>query len=163
MTVSAPQYQNDIVNTGSLKMKKEKFLTTFSSIEVYCDGKTVWTLLTEEEEMIVSDYDPVESMGVDQIFQIYGDSVDSKYEGVVSGMDKVSLISHNSESNYGKVELWISKTTKLIVKATMIARNGSKYTYDFKNIETNLGIPDSEFVIDHNTKESEGWIVDDER
>lgn len=158
-----PNLNNPITKKGTVKIKKNKFQIKFTDEEFYCDGNTVWVSLTEDQEITLTNFDPEESMSVERIYDIYEENTRSKYDGEQNGNHKITLFMLDKESDIWKVEVWVSKSTKLTQKAIMYGRNGSKYNYDLKNIATNKGIADSQFVLDHKAKEQQGWYINDLR
>ena len=149
-TITNPSLDKPIVKSGSLNMKGNKYMIKFSEEQFYCDGKTIWVYLVDEEEVTITDYSEEESMSVERIYKTYEDNTKSKYDKEDGNAHKVSLFMQDDDSDVWKVEMWINKSTKLIDKAVMHGRNGSIYKYQLNKIKTNAGLSDSKFTFDPN-------------
>lgn len=147
-TLTNPNLAKPIIKKGTVKVEGNKYRVNFASESFYCDGKKVWVHLTDEEEVTISAYDPDEAISVDLIYKTYEKDVRSRMDGEEGTNYKISVFMLDEKSDFWKAEIWIDKTTKLVQKAKMYARNGSDYVYDLKNVKTNLTIDPSEFVFD---------------
>lgn len=161
-SIENPRLDEPQVKTGTAKMSGDKYQIKFENEHVYCDGKSVWLVLMEEEEVTITEYDPEESMNVDMVYKIYEEDTKSRYDGLDGDLHKISLFWNHDKSDFFRAELWINKSTKLIQNAVLSARNGSKFIYSLTNIKTNTGVPASEFtpnlVVDY-----KGFYVEDDR
>lgn len=159
-TLNNPNLKKPIVKKGELTLKGESYKIAFADEKIVCDGKYIYILLEEDEEVTVSDYTE-ESMGPKKIFSVYEDNTKSRYDGEEAGNHKITLFSETKESDIWKTELWIGKKDKNIAKAIMHARNGSNYQYEMDAITPNTGVADAAFSVDTNGYEDDGWIVND--
>lgn len=161
-TLNNPNLKKPIVKSGELTVKGEKYKIVFADEEMYCNGKYLWVLLKDDEEIIKSDVDPEGGITPDRLYKIYEKDSKTKYDGAEGDLEKVSLFANDKKGDIWKTELWINKSTKLIDKAIMHARNGSTYSYVMKNIQSNLGVPDATFNLDEAKYEANDWIITDQ-
>ena len=160
-TLSNPNMKKPIVKKGNVVFKKKnKYKIAFPDMIMVCDGKHIWQVLVEDEELIKSDYTE-EAMSPENIFNVYEDATKSRYDGVENGMDKVTLFANDKTADIWKTELWINKSDKMPGKAKMHARNGSTYEYSMTGIKTNTSISDVTFQLDESKYEDDGFIFTD--
>ena len=161
-TLNNPNLQKPIVKNGKVDFKNGKYKVVFPSETIFCNGASMWLMLPDDEEITITEVTE-ETISVDKIYEIYESDSKSRYDGVEGSNEKVTLFAESKENDIWKTEIWINKNNKLISKAIMHARNGSTYTYSMKDIETNLGLSDALFSLNHAKYESDGWIVTDLR
>lgn len=147
-TLSNPNLKKAIMKKGELKIKKSKYKIMFPEEEFYCDGKKVWVFLKPENEVTISDFDPNESMSVDRMYKIYDGKSKTRYEGMEGLAHKITVFITDDKSEIFKAEIWIGKHSELLERGILFGKNGSQYNYDLKNMKTNVGLTDSEFVFD---------------
>ncbi|MEM0999952.1 MAG: outer membrane lipoprotein carrier protein LolA [Bacteroidota bacterium] len=161
-TLNNPNLKKPIVKQGTIVLKGEKYKIEFADESMYCNGKYLWVLLVEDEEIIKSDVDAESSITPDRLYKVYEEDTKTKYDGVENGAEKISLFSNKKTGDIWKTELWINKSNKLIDKAVMHARNGSTYTYVMSDLQSNLGINDGIFNLNEAEYESKDWIITDQ-
>lgn len=142
--------QKAVVKEGSIKVKRERYRVDFSDQLLVCDGKTIWNYLRVENECNISNYDPNEGFSFDRIFKVYNDDMKARYDRAdrVAGVqtDRVTLFPVKANTEYFRIELWISKRDAVPVRMRVYARNGSVVTYDLGQVKLNTGVPESEFT-----------------
>lgn len=161
-TLNNPNLKKPIVKSGDITVKGEKYKIVFADEQMFSNGKYLWVLLMDDEEIIKSDIDPEGSITPDRLYKIYEKDSKTKYDGAEGGLEKVSLFANDKKGDIWKTELWINKSTKLIDKAVMHARNGSTYRYEMKNIQSNLGVPEATFDLNESKYEEDDWIITDQ-
>ena len=147
-SLSNPNLKKAIMKNGELKIKKSKYKILFAEEEFYCDGKKVWVFLKPENEVTISDFDPDESMSVERVYKIYDGKSKTRYEGTEGSTHKITVFITDDKSEIFKAEIWIGKQSELLEKGILFGKNGSEYKYDLKNMKTNVGLTDSEFVFE---------------
>ncbi len=161
-TLSNPNMKKPVVKKGVVTLKKNKYRIVFSDEEMYCNGKYNWVVLKADEEIVKSDFDPEEGLSPDRLYKVYEKDMKSNYDGVEGNAHKVTLFAKTDDGDIWKTSLWINKSTKLIDKAIMFARNGSKYTYSMANIKTNTGVADGIFNFNEKKYVDMDWILTDQ-
>lgn len=161
-TLSNPNMKKPVVKKGVVTLKKNKYKIVFSDEEMYCNGKYNWVVLKADEEIVKSNFDPEEGLSPDRLYKVYEKDMKSNYEGEDGGAHKVTLFAKTDDGDIWKTTLWINKSTKLIDKAIMYARNGSQYTYSMANIQTNTGVTDAVFDFNEKKFVDMDWILTDQ-
>ncbi len=159
-TLEAPNMKRPITKKGSVVMKGDKFKVEFPDQSIVTNGRYTWILLTADEEINKMDYDE-ETLSPAKVFTSYKDNMKSRYDGEVDGKHKITLFANNKESEIWKTELFINKSTNMVSNAKMHNRNGSTYSYNLNDIQSNLGVGDAMFTVDEGTYEDDGWYLND--
>lgn len=160
-TLSNPNMKKPITKKGQVVFKKKNmYKISFPDMIMVCDGKFIWQVLVDDEELIKTDYTE-EAMSPENIFNVYEGETKSRYDGVENGMEKVTLFANNKTADIWKTELWINKGDKMPGKAKMHARNGSTYEYSMEDIKTNTSVADAAFKLDEAKYDSDGFIITD--
>ncbi|MCB9263126.1 MAG: outer membrane lipoprotein carrier protein LolA [Flavobacteriales bacterium] len=167
-TIKVQNGQNNsaISESGTLYLKAKKFKIELSDQEIYCDGKTMWTYLKDENECQITDYDAnAQEINPADIFTIYKTGFLSKYTGEeISGgkkVQKIELTPTNKNKPYFKVKLDIEKASNKIMKMSVLNKNGINSTYNVTSFTPNLEMADAVFKFDPRKKP--GVVITDLR
>ncbi|MEO1451384.1 MAG: outer membrane lipoprotein carrier protein LolA [Bacteroidota bacterium] len=153
-SISSPAIKNPIAKKGAFKYKDGMYVVEMSEQDIYCDSKTLWIHLKDEEapEVTIMDYDPEEGMNIEAIFKLYEASAQSLLEGeeTIHGVacHKIKLAIKDSKLEYNQARLWVNKKTKLLEKVSVTNRRQSTTTYEFSGIKTNSGFNTTTFQFD---------------
>ncbi|WP_339926491.1 outer membrane lipoprotein carrier protein LolA [uncultured Cyclobacterium sp.] len=142
-----------ISKKGKFQFAKGKYVLLMDDQEIFCDGKSMWIHIQGDEEVNILHYDPEDSTGFDLILSpFYEEATKSIYEGkkLVDGItyDQIYLEFSNPELDYHKARLWIDEASKILEKIVLVNRRQTISTYQFTNIKTDQGLPESTFVFD---------------
>jgi len=154
-TMKNKQENIDETIKGILYIKKEKYRLELPEQIIICDGKSVWTILKEVNEIHISTVEESEDVITPQnIYSIYEKGHRSKHirEGEEKGK-KVHVIElvPNESKEYHKVRLNIEKETNMLVSAVIFDRNGTTFTYDLVKTQPNVTIADDKFAFNAST------------
>ena len=114
-----------ISKKGKFQFAKGKYVLLMDDQEIFCDGKSMWIHIQGDEEVNILHYDPEDSTGFDLILSpFYEEATKSIYEDkkLVDGI------------TYDQIYL--------------VNRRQTISTYQFTNIKTDQGLPESTFVFD---------------
>lgn len=161
-SVNNPNLKKPIVKQGEVTLKGNKYKVVFQDEEMYCNGKFVWVILKQDLEVVKSSFKADEGMSPDRIYKIYETGMKSRYDAEEGDNHKVTLFAKDDGGDIWKTELWISKTTKLVKKAIMYARNGSSYQYEMNDVKTDTGVMDNLFNLDEKTYKDQDYIFTDQ-
>lgn len=137
---------------GTVSMKGNKYYITLSGQEIYCDTKTIWTYMKENNEVQITSFDPNEnSFTPSKLFtNFYDKEYSYKYAGekTVGGkkMDMIELTPTNKTKQYSKVELMVDKASSVVAGGKMYEKNGNIYSYTVSNYTPNPNLTDNMFV-----------------
>lgn len=151
---TTPDGNNDKAN-GNLLLKGNKYQLSILDNILYCDGKTLWTYMVEEKEVVVSAVDNGDSdmMNPAKVLTMYEKGF--KYKFIQERFESnrasyiIDLFPEDIEnSEYSKVRLSIDKDKSQLWKAEYFAKDGNKYTITLNTFKTNEQIPETSFSFD---------------
>lgn len=142
---------------GTLFVKGKRFRIEMDGQEIYCDGKTMWTYLTDANEVQISNYNPKSSdINPSEIFTVYERGFLSKFIGegkrgnVVT--EQIELTPTDKKKPFFKIKLTIDKVAKKIIDMTVFNKNGVESLYEITEFSPNINIEDSYFKFDKKLK-----------
>lgn len=139
---------------GTFAMKGQKYRVALDRQEIICDGKTVWTVMKDANEVQVSTFNPNEqTISPAKLFtNFYDKEYSYKYTGTrtVAGKkcEVVEMTPTNKGKQFSKVELAIDPKTSTIVGGNVWEKNGNKYEYQISGFTANPAIADNYFTFD---------------
>ncbi|MGV8090311.1 MAG: outer membrane lipoprotein carrier protein LolA [Mangrovibacterium sp.] len=144
------------VNKGEIIMKGEKYQLKLPQLglEVYCDGKNVWSYMKDANEVSINSMEDetAEMMNPSKLFTIYEKGFNYQFvqETTVGGKQVyvIDLFPQTKETEYSKIRVQIDKQQMLIKSAEMIGKEGNNYTIRIDNLKTNVPADDRTFVFD---------------
>ncbi|MCQ2960288.1 MAG: outer membrane lipoprotein carrier protein LolA [Bacteroidales bacterium] len=164
---TSPDGKNDKA-TGTMQMKGNKYQLSLFDNVLYCDGKTLWTHMIEEKEVVVSNVDNDDSglLNPAKVLTMYEKGFKNKFiQDRFEGSRAVYIIDLYPEdvanSEYSKVRLYIDKDKSQLWKAEYFAKDGNKYTITINTFKVNEQLADSLFTFDK--AKNPGVKVIDER
>jgi len=143
-------------NKGEIVIKGDKYRLKLQQfgMEVYCDGKNVWTYTKDANEVNISSMDDESSemMNPSKLFTIYEEGFQSRFveEATAGGIPVyvIDLFPENQELEYSKIRVQIDKQQMLIKSAEMVGKEGNNYIVRVNNLKTNVPADDRLFVFD---------------
>lgn len=154
---------------GMIITKGEKYFLSLGGQEVMSDGKSMWTHLTDVQEVQVNSV-PEDSeensdyINPNNIFTLYEKGFKYKYGGkeTVNGesTDLIKLFPKKpGEKSYHSVHLFIDKDRKQIRKITIMGKEETDFTYTITSFTPNYEVSDSKFEFDK-SKHPDVEIID---
>lgn len=143
-------------NEGSvaLKGKSYKLHMPAMGMEVYSDGITTWSYMTESNEVNIAenDADSDASLNPANLFTIYEKGFKYTYIGEESIGGKTSqvidLFPTDKAREVTKVRLYIDKVKNQILRAKTFNKDGNVYTLSMKSMKTDQVLPEGYFKFD---------------
>ncbi len=143
-------------NNGSIVLKgnKYKVLLNELGLEVYSDGKTVWTYMKEANEVNVSDLNSGsdEMMDPSKVFTMYQKGFNFKYVGEELKNGKsvyvIELLPTDSKGSYSQITAHVDKAKMLICYARMKGKDGNMYTVAVNQFKTDKVYDDKYFAFE---------------
>ena len=151
MSNKAEGIQEKSSGTILLKDKKYKLSIPQMGLEVYCDGKTIWTYMLHANEVSISSLDEQTDDLMDpvRIFTIYERGFNYKYlgESVEAGVPvyNIDLIPQKPTGDVHSIKLMIHKQKMLIHGANMKGKDGNQYNVSIKEFKTDGVFKDTDF------------------
>lgn len=135
---------------GKIYIHKDMYKIESSDFDRICNGKSLWTFFKEQNEVQVTDYEPSNNeISPSQLFTLYEKNYDYSINKEAKPSTKyayIDLVPKNKNINFFKVKLTIDKASNTITKAIIFERNGTQFTYELKNYNSTVKLPDSTFV-----------------
>lgn len=151
-TLNNPKTKASETNTGwvALKGKSYRLHMPALGMDVYSDGKTTWSYLTESNEVNITEADPESDAALNpaNLFTIYEKGFKNTYVGEENVSGKAAYVIDlvpEAKKEYTKVRLYIDKASNQIIKAISYNKDGNTYTLALKNMKTNQILADDFF------------------
>lgn len=156
---------NETTN-GSALVSGNKYRLEVAGQTIISDGKTVWTVISDAEEVQVNDASEGDDVFTPtKLLSNYNKEYKSKMIPKVTtlhGKNVYALeLTPNAKKSYDKVNLYIEKEKMQLYAIEIFDQNGSKYTYKITKFETNTPVNDKSFIF--SDKEFPGYYVIDMR
>ena len=140
-------------NDGWVAMKGKSYRLHMPALgtEIFCDGTTVWSYLTDANEVNVTDNDPSEegSLNPANIFTIYEKGFKYSFvnEEAVNGKTAqvIDLFPTDKGKEFNKVRLYVDKIKSQILKAVTYNKDGNTYTLNMKTMKTDQVLAEDYF------------------
>lgn len=140
-------------NVGSIKIKGEKYFMKSAGTDVYFDGTTLWTHMTDINEVSLSEPDKSSGDFIDnpaRIFDFYARDFKYKLVGETKleggWMYEIDLFPINLEQPYSRFKIFITRDTEELYKVSAIGKDGIDYTAVLKNSVFNASLDDVIFT-----------------
>lgn len=150
---------------GNVTLKGEKYVLNMLGVTRIFDGKTIYTIVPEDEEVTISDYNEQEDKGISasKMLTFYENGYNYKMDvlqnlkGRKIQFIKLSPIDSNAEIK--DILLGIDMQTKHIYKLIQTDSSGTSYTITVSSFKTNQPISQNLFVFDEEKYKSEGYYI----
>jgi len=143
------------MQTGSLCTKGEKYNLEIAGQKIISDGKTVWTVLDEAEEVQINDVpdeeESEEYISPTKILTLWEKGFKYKYDKA-STIDKIAVDIINlypekkDEKSFHTIKLFVNKEKTVIDQIIIKGKDGTDFIYKIKSFQTNETINDHKFV-----------------
>ncbi len=137
-----------------LKGKSYRLHMPVFSMEIFCDGITTWSYLTEAMECNISGVEEEKEGALNpaNIFTIYEKGFNFSYVGEENFTGKtvqvLDLFPVDKSREFVKVRLYIDKAKSQIAKAQTFNKDGNTYVLVLKSMKTNVELKDDFFKFD---------------
>ena len=137
-----------------LKGKSYRLHMPAFSMEVFCDGTTNWSYMTEAKECNITGVEEEKggSLNPANIFTIYEKGFNFTYIGEENQAGKavqvIDLFPVDKSKEFVKVRLYVDKLKSQIAKAQTFNKDGNTYILVMKNMKTNVDFKDDYFKFD---------------
>ena len=150
---------------GNVTLKGEKYVLNMLGVTRIFDGRTIYTIVPEDEEVTISDYNEQEDKGISASKMLtfyengynYTMDVLQTVKGRKIQFIKLSPIDSNAEIK--DILLGIDMQTKHIYKLIQTDSSGTSYTITVNSFKTNQPISQNLFVFDEEKYKNEGYYI----
>ena len=156
---------------GELTLAGSKFHLQLMGQDIYSDGKIVWYVMTEDEEVHIKSLEEFKSeteLDPANFFSQYDQGFKLKFHGVETAAGKtVNVVDLFPEvpgkKPYSRIRMGVDKATNHIVNSKTFGKDGTDYLLEVKSMKTNTGIAPDQFVFSQSKYEKDGFDVVDFR
>jgi outer membrane lipoprotein carrier protein len=153
--------------TGTILMKGTSYKINFNGLEVYCNGKTVWSYDKAAKEVTINNLDATGSTITPQ--KLFSNFYDKDFYSLLKGESKssgktlqeIQMTPVDKTKTFHSVVLMIDKTGQTIYSTKVMEKNGTRYSYTVSSMKTNVPATDAMFSFD--PKKYPGVMVEDLR
>jgi len=139
------------VTEGKVLVNGDKYKLEVAGQKVICDGKTIWTVIPDAEEVqinTVSDGD--NAFSPTKMLSTYSEKYKSKLIPKVTDLNGVNVyaleLTPNEKKNFDKVNLFVNKDKMQLYAISIYDQGGSVYTYTITKFTSDVPVKDSDFV-----------------
>lgn len=146
--------KNQGTKTGNVQMKGAKYKVTLNGQEIFCDGKTIWTLDKAANEVQITTLD--NSSGSITPQKLFTNFYDKDFLYMLSEEKKVGsktvqvveLTPVDKSKPFFKVLVEVDKVAKTLMSTKVFEKNGNRYIYSVSAMNTTGDIADNVFLFD---------------
>ena len=157
--------------SGSVVLLGNKFRLQLMGQDIYSDGKIVWNVMKEDQEVHVKSIEEFkEETELDpaNFFNQYENGYKSKFQAAETKDGKtlnvVDLFPDDpGKKPYSRIRMGIDKTNNHIVYSKTFGKDGTNYTLDVQSMITDSAVDADEFVFKQDKFEHIGYDVVDFR
>ena len=150
---------------ANITLKGDNYVLNMLGVTRIFDGKTIYTIVPEDEEVTISDYSKEEdkSISVSEMLTFYENGYNYKMDiqqnirGRKIQFIKLSPIDSNTEIK--NILLGIDMQTKHIYKLIQIDSSGTSYTITVNSFKTNQPISQNLFIFDEEKYTNQGYYI----
>ena len=150
---------------GDVTLEGDKYVLNMLGTTRVFDGKNIYTIVPEDEEVTISAYDPKNDKEItpSKMLTFYEKGYNYKMdiEQNVKGrkIQYVKLIPIDSKAEIKDILLGIDVQTKHIYKLIQTDSNGTKYTLTVNSFKTNQPVSKTLFTFDEAKYKKEGYYI----
>jgi outer membrane lipoprotein-sorting protein len=150
---------------ANITLKGDNYVLNMLGVTRIFDGKTIYTIVPEDEEVTISNYGKEEdkSISVSEMLTFYENGYNYKMDiqqnirGRKIQFIKLSPIDSNTEIK--NILLGIDMQTKHIYKLIQIDSSGTSYTITVNSFKTNQPISQNLFIFDKEKYINQGYYI----
>lgn len=135
---------------GELSLKKDQYLLSFMGLEQISDGENVWTILTDEEEIQISemDFEDENAVTPSNLLKMYETGFIYQLLAKVGNLQTIELIPEiPGDVDYIKIELLIDTAVNQIKTLKQFGKNATESEYIINNFSPCI-VSDDTFKLD---------------
>ena len=150
---------------ANITLKGDNYVLNMLGVTRIFDGKTIYTIVPEDEEVTISDYSKEEdkSISVSEMLTFYEKGYNYKMDiqqnirGRKIQFIKLNPIDSNTEIK--NILLGIDMQTKHIYKLIQVDSSGTSYTITVNSFKTNQPISQNLFIFDEEKYVNQGYYI----
>ena len=158
ITIESKDKKGKETQNASVILKGDKYKLQIKGQEVISDGKTVWTFLTDANEVQINNVEVknTEAITPANMFTIYETGYKYKFEKEeLQGKKTMQIVClyplNPDKKKFHTLKLFVDKTKKQIAMLKILMKDGGLFTYAIKTFMPNQEINDAVFTYDAKT------------
>lgn len=150
---------------GDVTLQGDKYVLNMLGTTRIFDGKKIYTIVPEDEEVTISSYNPKDDKEItpSKMLTFYENGFNYKMDIVqnVKGrkIQYVKLMPIDSNAEIKNILLGIDVQTKHIYKLIQTDNQGTKYTLTVNSFKTNLPVSKTLFTFDEAKYKKDGYYI----
>jgi outer membrane lipoprotein-sorting protein len=141
----------DEITQGNALVSGDKYRLDIAGQTVISDGQTIWTVISDAEEVQVNDAEEGEGgFSLTKMLSTYNDDYKSKLMSKITTLDGKNVyaldLTPNEKKNFDKVQLFVDKDKMDVYSIAIFDQNGSVYTYKITSFIANAPVSDKDFT-----------------
>ena len=142
------------VSEGDFYLKGNKYKTTFSGIQYFCDGTSIWSYDKGTNEVSIYEYDPDDDqnlMNPQRILKDWSAHFRAKFirdEFQNNVQYSIVDLTPKTAQSYYRIRVYIVKTSLKIAKVMVYEKDNTIYTYSIEQFKNDIPLDDKLFVFD---------------
>ncbi len=150
---------------GDITLQGEKYVLNMLGVTRLFNGTTIYTIVPEDEEVTISNYNPKEDKGVSasKMLTFYEEGYSYKMDILqnINGrkIQFVKIIPIDTNAEIKDILLGIDMQTKHIYKLIQTDSSGTNYTITVNSFKTNQPISENLFIFNEVKYKAEGYYI----
>jgi outer membrane lipoprotein carrier protein len=138
--------------SGVVYLKGSKYHISMGGIEIFCDGKDIWTYDKSSNEVTITKSDPTaQTISPDKFFTDFYDKdflykLNGESKSGARTVQEVELTPVDKTKNFFKALLYIDKTQHTPVSIKWFDKGGNRYTLATSNLNGNAPFTDAQLA-----------------
>lgn len=139
--------------TGTIKIKGNKYYLTLSDFVVITDGITVWNYNKSDNSCTIDDLADVKdgSFEPSEMFTLWEKDFKHEMKNTAAVLDGVNCYQINlyptnpKDKSFHTISMYVDKAKMEVIRVVVKTRENAEITYKVKTFKTNTEFPDTEF------------------
>jgi outer membrane lipoprotein-sorting protein len=142
------------VSQGDFYLKGNKYKTTVTGQQIFCDGTSIWSYDKSANEVSVYEYDPDDDqnlMNPQRILKGWSNHFRAKFirdEFQNNVQYSIVDLTPKTAQSYYRIRVYIGKTSLKIAKVMVYEKDNTIYTYSIEQFKSDIPLDDKMFVLD---------------
>ena len=157
--------------SGKLTLSGNKFRLQLMGQDIYSDGKIVWYVMAEDQEVHIKTVEEFKSeteLDPANFFTQYENGYKSKFYAEETKDGKAVYVidlfpKEPGKKAFSRIRMAIDKKSNHVVYSKTFGKDGTNYLLEVKSMTTDTGVSETEFVFNQSKFEDDGFDVVDFR
>lgn len=135
---------------GIINIKGQKYYLKQGTTEIFCNGAKVWNF-NGEDEVTVADVDNEDTKMLTPqklLSNFYDQDFTYKLVSSAGTSHEIVMFPTDNRKNFKQVTVYVDKTRKMILKATVVDKSDNIIEFSLSNVNTSVDLADAKFAFD---------------